>query len=85
MEIYGWVYFDESQRAESAKKTLEVEGYRVEEQPQEDDAVVLLAIPPEPPPRPEALTARLRSLAEDFCVEFTGYGGGHQIVLRGHS
>ncbi len=46
-------------------------------------AVVLPAIPPDPSLSPEACTRRLRSLAENFGGEFTGYGGSEQVVLRG--
>ena len=83
--IYGWVRFGEPQCSESAKHALESEGYRVEAHAQEDGAVVLLAIPPEASLTPEALTTRLRSLADDFDGEFTAHGGSEQIVLKRRS
>jgi hypothetical protein len=85
VKIYGWVCFDQPQRAESAKATLEAEEYRVEVQSQEDDAVVLAPIPPEASLPLEALRTRLRSLAEDFGGDFLGHGESEQAVLRGHS
>ena len=83
VDFYGWVHFDEPERAESAKATLEEEGYRAELRPQEDGAVIVLAIPPEASLPPQALTTRLRSLAADFGGEFIGHGGSEQVVLRG--
>ena len=83
VEIHGWVLFAEPERAASAKLILEAEGYRVELQPQEDGAVVVLAIPPEASRPPQALTARLRSLAADLGGELVGQGGSEQVVLEG--
>ena len=85
MDICGWVDFNNPERAKRAKETLEAEGYRVELQDQEEGAVVVLAIPPEASLPPEALTTRLRSLADEFDGEFLGHGGSDQVVLKGHS
>jgi hypothetical protein len=85
VQIFGWIRLDEPQRAASAEVALESHGYRVESYPQEDGAVVLLAIPPDGPLTPEARTTRFRSVADHFGGEFTAHGGSEQIVLRRHS
>ena len=85
VDIYGWVHFNDPERAERAQESLEAEGYRVELQHQDEGAAVVLAIPPEPSLPSEALTTRLRSLADDFGGEFIGHGGSEQVVLRDRS
>lgn len=85
MIVYGAVAFDQSDEAEQARSLLESEGYEVELQGQEDDSVVLTAIPPVHVSSAEALEAKMRAVASQFKGEFLGRGGSFEYVLRGHS
>jgi hypothetical protein len=84
VEIYGWVHFADPDLAESAKQSLEAEGYRVHLHRQEGGVIELVATPTAAI-SPEALRTRLVSVAENFGGEFFADGGSHQVVLRRRS
>ena len=85
MQIYGWVVFADPVRAAEAKAVVEAEGYRAELQPQEDGAVIVLAIPLDASLSQETLRTRLQLLAADFGGEFIADGESEQVELRRHS
>jgi hypothetical protein len=84
VDTYGWVLFTDPERAGQAKAVLEAEEYHAELQPQEDGAVIVLAIPQGTPLSQETLRKRLLVLASDLGGEFLGDGGSEQVVLRRH-